>query len=180
MRSGFTTALVYIVLLGFELPVPSELFTAVGLGSDGLIPAFIARTMRSSDKSATADRSVADGCTRDDATIAPLSERGSQDYQPHGVSSTGYRRATCGRFLADQPGGLTGFERLRRSTAGAPPAGNLQQPKQLAWLASTSERSTFEPREADRADRLWREERARRTMLETQLRKTGTAARDRA
>lgn len=173
----------YRFLRSFELPVCSKLFTAVGMGSDGLIPAFIARPMRTrilSTKSATDDRSVADARTHDDATIAPLPQRGSQDYQPQGVSSTGYRRATCGRFLADQPGGLTEFERLRKSTPGAPPAGNLQQPKQQAWLASPSEQSTLEPREADRADRLWREERARRTMTEIQLRKTATAARDRA
>lgn len=151
--------------------------------SNGLIPAFIDRpikVMTTSGRSATTDENVAG--MGDDAVIAPRPERGSQDFQPQGVSATGYQRASCGRFLADQAGGLTEYERQRKSTVGAPPAGNVRHPNQQAWLASPSERSTLEPREADRAARLWREEKARRNALETQLQRVKaakvTAARD--
>lgn len=142
--------------------------------SNGLIPAFIDRPVKTanlSDNSAATDGDVAG--MGHDAVTAPRPERGSQDYMPQGVSSTGYQRAICGRFLADQAGGLTEYERQRKSTM--PPAGNLQHPKQQAWLASPSERSTLEPREADRAARVWREERARRNELETRLQKVKVA-----
>lgn len=129
---------------------------------DRLVPAAIPRATRRaspSRNSAAADEGVAG-----DVALAPQPQRGSRDYQPEAVSSTGYRRTTGGNFVVDRPG------QIEKSTATAPRAGNLQHPKQHAWLASTSEASTVEPRDVERADRLWRDERARRRQLETRPR----------